>query len=65
MTVDLTESRLLEAHLDGYTDLARKYVIGPIVTCTMAVDFHDPAIPALKAKLRVDNPQIAALAPEA
>jgi hypothetical protein len=65
VTVDLAEGRLLEAHLDGYIDLARRYVFGQIVTCTMAVDFHDLAIPALKTQLRVDDPQIAALAPEA
>ena len=56
VSVNLTESCLLEAHVDGYIDLARKYLFGPIVTCTMAVDFHDSAVPALIAKLRVDYP---------
>ena len=65
MGVDLTESCLLEAHIDGYIDLARKHVLGPVVTCTVAVDFHDPAVPALKTQLRVHDPQITALAPEA
>jgi hypothetical protein len=65
MGVDLTESCLLEAHIDGYIDLAREYVFGPVVTCTVSVDFHDPAIPALIAQLRVDDPQITALASEA
>jgi hypothetical protein len=65
MSVNLIESCLLEAHVDGYIDLARKYVFGPVVTCTVAVDFHDPAVPALKAQLRVHDPQIAALASEA
>ena len=65
VSVDLTESCLLEAHIDGYIDLARKYVFGPVVDCTVAVDFHDPAVPAFKAQLRVHDPQIAALASEA
>jgi hypothetical protein len=65
MSVDLTESCLLEAHINGYIDLARKHVLGPVVTCTVAVDFHDPAVPGLKSQLRVHDPQITALAPEA
>ena len=44
VSVDLTESGLLEAHVDGYIDLAREYVFGPVVDCTVAVDFHDPAV---------------------
>jgi hypothetical protein len=65
MSVNLTESCLLEAHVDGYIDLAREYVFGPVVACTVAVDFQDPAVPALKAQLRVHDPQITALASEA
>ena len=64
MSVNLTESCLLEAHVDGYIDLARKYVFGPVVACTMVVDFHDPAIPAPKAQLRVHDPQLTVLASE-
>ena len=65
MIVDPSESCLLEAHVDGHSDFARKYIAGTSVAGTTVVDFHYSAVPALEPQLGIDYSQIATLAPEA